>query len=93
MSSATKRLLHAAEARMSATGAVINRTPEQAAHLARWGLSGQPVASMPPSDIRTLGRMFAGAFPPTMTADDIAEFGQINELFEKECKWTQKIEC
>jgi hypothetical protein len=93
MSAFAKRLLHAAEARIGATGTTINRTPEEAAHLARWGLSGAPVASMPASDIRTLGQMFDGKFPDTMTQADIAEFGQINELFEKECKWTQKIEC
>jgi hypothetical protein len=85
MSAFAKRLLSAAEHRIGATGTTINRTQEQAAQIARWGLSGQPVASMPPSDIRTLGRMFAGAFPPTMTAADIEEFHQIDELFEKEC--------
>ncbi len=85
MSASTKRLLSAAEARMGATGTTINRTPEEAAQLARWGLSGQPVASMPPSDIRTLGQMFDGKFPDTMTQADIAEFHQINELFEREC--------
>jgi hypothetical protein len=85
MSSATKRLLHAAEHRMGATGAVIHRTPEETARLARWGLSGQPVASMPASDIRTLGQMFDGNFPDTMTQADIAEFKQIDALFEQEC--------
>jgi hypothetical protein len=40
---------------------------------------------MPASDIRTISRMFAGNFPNTMTQEDINEFSQIEELFEKEC--------
>ena len=85
MSTSTKRLLHAAEQRIGSTGTVINRTPDEAARLARWGLSGQPVASMPASDIRTLGQMFDGNFPTTMTDEDIEEFRQIDALFEQAC--------
>jgi hypothetical protein len=84
MSAFAKRLLHAAEARMGTTGNVM-RTQEEAARIARWGLSGQPVASMPASDVRTLSQMFAGNFPDTMTQADIAEFKQIDALFEQEC--------
>jgi hypothetical protein len=62
------------------------RTPEQAARLQRWGLSGQPVASMPASDVLALSRMFGAAFPKTMTAADIEEFKQIDAIFEQECQ-------
>jgi hypothetical protein len=85
VSAFAKRLLHAAEARMGATGTTINRTPEQAARLQRWGLSGVPYATMPASDVRTLSQMFAGNFPDTMTQADVEEFRQIEELFEREC--------
>ena len=84
MSAATKRTLAAAEAIMG-TASTVARTVDQAERLARWGLSGQPIASMPPADVLALSRMFAGTFPATMTPDDIAEFGQINELFEACC--------
>ena len=84
MSAATKRTLAAAEKRIDTAGTVM-RTQEQIEQRRRWGLSGQPVASMPASDIRTISRMFAGTFPKTMNEADIAEFGQINELFEACC--------
>jgi hypothetical protein len=83
MSVSTKRTLAAAEARMGTASTV--RTPEQAARLLRWGLSGVPYATMPASDVRTLSQMFDGKFPESMTAADVEEFSQIEELFEKEC--------
>jgi hypothetical protein len=84
MSISTKRILSAAEQRMSTAGN-ITRTPDQAAKIARWGLSGSPVSQMPPADVFALSRMFDGIFPATMTEADIAEFGQINRLFEERC--------
>ena len=84
MNAAQQRILAAAEAIMGTASTV--RTQEQIAQCRRWGLSGQPVASMPPADVLALSRMFAGAFPATMTPDDVSEFHQIEELFEEACQ-------
>lgn len=81
MSISTKRILSAAEARMG-TAACTQRSHEELAQLSRWGLTGDMDS---PQTIAVIGRMFDGIFPATMTEADIAEFGQINRLFEEKC--------
>ena len=84
MNAAQQRILTAAEAIMGTTGNVMR--PAQAAKLARWGLSCDPVSQMPAADILTISRMFAGDFPKTMNEADIAEFHRIDQLFEEACQ-------
>ncbi len=81
MTSSTKRILSAAEARMG-TAACSARSPEELSQLARWGLTGERDS---PQDCAAFGRMFDGIFPATMTEEDIAEFHRIDEMLEDAC--------